>query len=469
MFLLLVLLIAGVTTFNSHGFYHPDEHWQILEYANFKAGNITADNLPWEYSHQIRQTIQPSFVCGMLVAGLPPFTLALLLRVVSLLAAVFVFWMCYKVVVTHHFPTASLFVLVLCSFWFLPFLCVRFTSENWSGIFLSAAVFYILMKDGLRGISSCVVAGLLMGMAFIFRYQSALAIAGIAMWFIFVTRMKPAFLVAIFLSGLMVACLGVLIDYWFYGRWVLTAWNYFYTTLLQTDAPDFGSSPWYFYFVKIVTNTLIVDGILVLTAFAVLFIVNPRHILIWVIVPYLVGHILVSHKEIRFLFPLVYFVPLLCFELLARVRYKNARMMVGIMCVLNIVPMVAASMLPAASSVEAIKVAMDERSSRVKVLYTDENPVRMYWLNNNFYFDAPRNVEFIKEDIPDLGRYSNDSSAIYLYASVGELRNIPRGVSVESTGTIVPAVQRYFWEKDLPGKRYVLKLQEFNTYKVSFE
>ena len=36
----------------SRGFYHPDEHFQILEYAHLKLfGAETTDYLPWEYLH----------------------------------------------------------------------------------------------------------------------------------------------------------------------------------------------------------------------------------------------------------------------------------------------------------------------------------------------------------------------------------------------------------------------------------
>ena len=58
----------------SLGTYHPDEHFQILEYAHMKLfGTPTPDHLPWEYLLQMRPGIQP-FVAwavgkGLLAAG----------------------------------------------------------------------------------------------------------------------------------------------------------------------------------------------------------------------------------------------------------------------------------------------------------------------------------------------------------------------------------------------------------------
>ena len=46
----------------SLGTYHPDEHFQILEYAHMKLfGTPTPDHLPWEYLLQMRPGIQRSW------------------------------------------------------------------------------------------------------------------------------------------------------------------------------------------------------------------------------------------------------------------------------------------------------------------------------------------------------------------------------------------------------------------------
>ena len=50
----------------SRGFYHPDEHFQILEYAHLKLfGAETTDYLPWEYHAMMRPGLQP-FIAWLL-------------------------------------------------------------------------------------------------------------------------------------------------------------------------------------------------------------------------------------------------------------------------------------------------------------------------------------------------------------------------------------------------------------------
>ncbi|NQX99909.1 MAG: hypothetical protein HRT70_02040 [Flavobacteriaceae bacterium] len=74
------------TAYHSVGFYHADEHYQILEFANMRLGNSPADELPWEYKKQIRPVVQVSI--AMIVIGFleqisitNPYTQVLILRV----------------------------------------------------------------------------------------------------------------------------------------------------------------------------------------------------------------------------------------------------------------------------------------------------------------------------------------------------------------------------------------------------
>ena len=56
LFSYLFLILSSIF---SVGFYHPDEHYQILEFANYKLGNINSSQLPWEFHEKIRPTLQP--------------------------------------------------------------------------------------------------------------------------------------------------------------------------------------------------------------------------------------------------------------------------------------------------------------------------------------------------------------------------------------------------------------------------
>ena len=47
--LFLVVIIYTITAYNSIGFYHADEHYQIIEFASFKLGTNIINDLPWEF------------------------------------------------------------------------------------------------------------------------------------------------------------------------------------------------------------------------------------------------------------------------------------------------------------------------------------------------------------------------------------------------------------------------------------
>ncbi len=59
--LLLTIIIAvyGLTAFHSSGFYYPDEHYQIIEFARWKMGTAIPDAVPWELRSEIRPSLQP--------------------------------------------------------------------------------------------------------------------------------------------------------------------------------------------------------------------------------------------------------------------------------------------------------------------------------------------------------------------------------------------------------------------------
>ncbi|WP_106831233.1 hypothetical protein [Parabacteroides pacaensis] len=43
-----ILVIYFLIAIHSSGYYHPDEHFQIIEFAGLKAGWNQAADLPWE-------------------------------------------------------------------------------------------------------------------------------------------------------------------------------------------------------------------------------------------------------------------------------------------------------------------------------------------------------------------------------------------------------------------------------------
>ena len=57
----LIFLINLITAFFSSGYYHTDEHMQILEFANYKLGHNPASNMPNEFFSKMRSWLLPGF------------------------------------------------------------------------------------------------------------------------------------------------------------------------------------------------------------------------------------------------------------------------------------------------------------------------------------------------------------------------------------------------------------------------
>ncbi len=292
--------------------WHPDEHFQILEPAWAKAGLASMDELPWEFQDAIRPTLQPTLALIVLVAlrgiGLTsPFLWTLLLKLGTLaLAMATVVWIATAVSRSLDRPGRRALWLTSLFLWFLPLFHQRFSSENLAGMAFFAGLAWLVRG----GASRVLGAGILLGLAFAFRFQMAFAIVALLLWL----GMRGG---GWKLSARVAAAAGVIVvlsfavDSWFYGEWVLTPWTYFRVNLLEGTAASFGTSPWYFYPVQIVLWSApplgLALGALLVSA-ALIRRGSP-----WVLcsVAFVLGHSLIGHKELRFLFPLIYAVPVL--------------------------------------------------------------------------------------------------------------------------------------------------------------
>ena len=93
-----VALLLGA--FYSVGFHHPDEHFQIIEFALQKMGRIHARELPWEFNEKMRPALQPILaIAGIrfceLLGWSSPFAIATFFRLVSVALSFFAMWNLY--------------------------------------------------------------------------------------------------------------------------------------------------------------------------------------------------------------------------------------------------------------------------------------------------------------------------------------------------------------------------------------
>jgi len=347
------LLIAAVclliACWNSVGFHQGDEHYQLLEFAAWKLGLQAESTLTWEFAERMRPATQPAIVyVAHRIAGLfgevNPYRFAFLTRLLS--AAGFVLlayrlWRRYAAALPDSKLTRWLALGLLFN-WCSVYAGIRFSSEHWSGMAMAAGLLLYPISpptnaDEFRftpgrmtlrratigntaGHWPAFGAGLLFGLAFLFRYQVAIMVVGFGAWLLFVARERRQLIGLVVIGGLVSVALGTLIDNWFYGEWTFAPWHYLRSNLIEGKAATFGTAPWWDYFRMVFERGVPPLSLLYIVAplwFAVRYRRDP---LTWMMVPFLLVHFALSRKDARFLFPLLPYVPIMILALAAELR-----------------------------------------------------------------------------------------------------------------------------------------------------
>lgn len=314
--LLASIILYTITAWYSLGYYYFDEHYQVLEFANLKLGLTTADHLPWEHKAQIRAVAQPFvYILFYRIVALfdinDPYSLTFLTRLLS---------MCFSLITIRLYVLTNIKTIIprfrkyFISFsyllWFIPFLSIRFASETWSGNLIILAIIMVI-RASEKPQRNLIYCGIFMGLAFIFRFQSAFALLGLVSYTYFIGKYKIKHIAFMILASIAVLAGSTLLDSWFYNSFVFTPWNYFQANIINGVASSFGTSPWYYYFETMLTKSILPIGAAILFLVFIAIIENPRHIAVWVTTPFLLIHMIVPHKELRFLFPLINILPIL--------------------------------------------------------------------------------------------------------------------------------------------------------------
>jgi hypothetical protein len=337
---LVVHLLAAVF---SQGFYHCDEHYQIIELVASKLGITPVSELAWDHAAHIRPWFQAAFytpfVRGFLALGIrEPFTITLLLRLLSALlgwSALVAFARTLPRFFLEDGVARRATLLLVFFFHLVPMLSARTSSENFAQIFLLFAL-TLLIAPGRLGPSAYPVpgapperarwfepawclAGAAFACAFQSRYQAALFVVGAGLWFMLFARERLRLLVGVGSGFLVVSALAVLLDRWGYGYWVYAPWDYYRVNLIEGVAAQFSHDPPWAFFTLFNKKLLPPFGLLWLGIMFVALVALPRHLLTWTVAPFLLVHHAVDHKETRFLFPTLVLALVLAGLLLQRI------------------------------------------------------------------------------------------------------------------------------------------------------
>jgi GPI mannosyltransferase 3 len=317
------ILPYAVAAYFSRGYYHPDEHYQILEFAGHKLGFFPKAALPWEFGALIRPSLHPFLAMGVIqlcrfVGITESFDWAMILRFISGALSLWVFYVLSRPLsAAFERPQSSRMLLlgaaVFC--WFMPFLSVRFSSENWSALALLAGLYFLLATEEdhtdttrYHWIIAPLLAGIFFGLSFWFRFQTAFSLIGIGVWVLFIRhpRLPIASLLSLIAGGLFSLILGAVSDRVFYGKWLLTPYNYYKVNLVQGKAATFGVEPWWWYVPTTVQELAWPLGLVLLGLFLYGTHLARRHVIVWTVIPFVIGHSVIAHKELRFMFPVLF-------------------------------------------------------------------------------------------------------------------------------------------------------------------
>jgi phosphatidylinositol glycan class B len=303
--------------------------------------------LAWEYDTGIRSSFQPWIAVGVFKIAaafgtVDPFIRTFLLRsLTALLALLAVRGFVRATIEQAPGELRKAFILLSYFLWFLPFLHVRFSSESWSGIFLFFGLAGIL---GKRTTARLIWTGIAFGVAVLCRPPVGLVVLCALLWMHFIRKDTLRDPLKVCVGASAVALLGYAMDTAFYGSSTFSVWRYVQMGFMGNAEHPFDELPWYYYPPWVVKYTIPPIGIAILLAAVLLLWKQPKHLLIWCLVPYFLVHAFIPHKELRFLFPLADLVPLLLILGLNEIRPLLLRPMlrwsaigyVGLCAILNV-------------------------------------------------------------------------------------------------------------------------------------
>lgn len=327
-YFLMVLCAYLCMAWLDEGYSHPDEHFQILELATYK-NHTNLDGLPWEFVKEVRPTIQAWTVIlffkilSYFVSQVSPFLISFLTKALAAFLSALsciLFYISFRneLETTGHKQWFFLFT----AFNYVTFChASHFSSEIISADFFIIGLALLFYKPLPLHYLRYALAGVLFGFAFITRYQTGIMLFGLFAWLLWVQKISLKSLILLVGGVSLVFLLGIGLDSLFYGHLICTAWRYLYFNLIAGYAKNFGTSHWTYF----QTLYALPFGPLYFLGSIYFMLKKPLHVITWIMLPFLVIHQLIGHKEIRFLFPLMGFIPFILISALQIWQNKNLK------------------------------------------------------------------------------------------------------------------------------------------------
>lgn len=306
------LLIFILTAIFSVGQHQSDEYFQIIEFAQFKLGYISSADLPWEFHEKMRPTIQPWIAYAIIKSfhffGIDnPFRIEMIIRVITATSFWFIISKLNQILSIKYFPDKKWSVLFYSAtylLWFVPYTSVRFSSENYSALFFLIGIYFFLKDENKN--RNLITMGAFFAFAVLFRYQISMAVLGAYLWMLIIAKIPFKSLLYSVIAFILVILFGIYLDFLFYNEFVLTAINYLKLNLIEGRASRYGIFSWWFYFEMPLLSMVPPISMILIASFLFGLKRLSKNILVWSIIPFILVHFLIGHKELRFMFPIIY-------------------------------------------------------------------------------------------------------------------------------------------------------------------
>lgn len=348
--LFFALALAIIPAIFSVGFHHPDEQFSVLELMNYKLGNVGPGIFNWDFHLKIRPFFQVAlytlyYHTLSLLSLDNPFFITGAIRYLNL---AFGIYSIYFLVHSRNFfleekAKKQAFLIVLFT-WFVPYILVRTSSESLSTSF---ALLGLGLFGDRKSSLKMSLAGVLLGLSFATRFQMGIVALSMFIWLaIFHFKESTKEIVLFCLGVIFGALLLTPFDYWGYGEWVFSPWNYLRENLLEGKVNTFGVKPPWFFISKGLVKGAVFPALLCLTGTVFYLKKNIRSVWPWVVIPYFVIHSLIGHKEVRFLNFLYVLTPLFTFLIWQDLKFKGKKLILILAVLTNAVALVRVFFFP---------------------------------------------------------------------------------------------------------------------------
>lgn len=317
--LFLGFIVQLITAYTALGFFHPDQHFQIIEFSSQQLGLPNATNYIWELNSQIRSTFQVYLFSGYVLfckaIGITnAFTQLTILRLLfgSLV------WLFFNKAAIHFLKKQKqnlFYALLIVNFsWFFPYSRTLFNSEMLGAVLFFMAIYWFnkwYKYNNLKlNFLNLAFVGFLFSLSFYARFQMAFGLAGFGLFLLLNKYFKAIFPIVF---GFSVGCLlNTYLDYLFYNKWVCTPWLYYKANIIDGIAKSFGEAGLdYYLWVFLVVTTIAPLSLILFWRFLRNSISFIKHPLVLPVLFFAIGHSLVGHKEERFMFPIINILPII--------------------------------------------------------------------------------------------------------------------------------------------------------------